>query len=109
MLPIALVNEIDFLVHAGTLSHRKIAQRLGVSRGVVDAIANGRRSLHGCDSVEEQPPVLPATRCPSCGYRVHLPCLVCRTREHHQRQVVARVLVRMKEMDRYARSRRRAG
>ena len=31
MLPTAIVNEIDALVRAGTLSNRKIAMRLGVS------------------------------------------------------------------------------
>ncbi len=97
MLPIALVNEIDTLIHEGTLSHRKIAARLGVSRGVVNAIANGRRGLYGQDPFAKYTPVAhtsPPTRCPTCGYRVYLPCLVCRTREHQQRQIILRILAR---------------
>jgi hypothetical protein len=45
MLPIELVNKIDSMVREGTLSHRKIAAHLRVSRGLVNAIANGRRGL----------------------------------------------------------------
>jgi hypothetical protein len=102
MLPIAQVNEIDSLVHEGTLSHRKIATRLGVSRGVVSAIANGRRGLYGQDPFAKYSPLAPTsppTRCPTCGYRVYLPCLVCRAREHHQRQIVLRILSRMNARD----------
>src|SRR6478736_2610661 len=97
MLPIALVNEIDARIHEGTLSHRKIAARLGVSRGVVSAIANGRRGLYGQDPFAKHSPLVPTsppTRCPTCGYRVYLPCLVCRTREHNQRQIILRILAR---------------
>jgi hypothetical protein len=102
MLPIALVNEIDSLLHDGTLSRRKIALRLGVSRGIVDAIANGDRGLYGQDPFAKHSPRVPtspATRCPTCGYRVYLPCLVCRTREHHRRQIILRILARMKRTD----------
>ena len=102
MLPIALVNEIDSLIHEGALSHRKIAARLGVSRGVVSAIANGRRGLFGQDPLAKYSPVAPTsppTRCPTCGYRVYLPCLVCRTREHNQRQIILRILARMSTTD----------
>lgn len=89
MLPTAIVNEIDALVRAGTLSNRKIAMRLGVSRGVVNAIASGKRQLHGGDSDAALLPLgatRPAVRCPYCGYRVYMPCLVCRTREHKRSQ-----------------------
>ncbi len=83
MLPIAVVNEIAALVQAGDLSNRKIAARLGVSRGVVNAIANGKRQPYGQDPLEDAPlDSLPPSRCPTCGYRVYMPCLVCRAREH---------------------------
>jgi hypothetical protein len=111
MLPIALVNEIDSLVHEGTLSHRKIAARLGVSRGVVHAIASGRRGLYGQDPFAKYSPLAPTsppTRCAICGYRVYLPCLVCRAREHHERQIVSRILARMHGADKRIR-RRNAG
>src|SRR4029079_2907708 len=102
MLPIALVKEIDSLIHEGTLSHRKIAIRLGVSRSVVSEIANGRRGLYGQDPLAKYSPLAPTsppTRCPACGYRVYLPCLVCRTREHNQRQMILRILARRSGTD----------
>ena len=102
MLPIALVNEIDSMIREGALSHRKIAAHLGVSRGVVSAIANGRRGLYGQDPLETYSPLAPTsppTRCPVCGYRVYLPCLVCRTREHHQRRIILRILARTHQAD----------
>jgi predicted XRE-type DNA-binding protein len=106
MLPIALVIEIDQLVNEGTLSQRKIASRLGVSRGIVSAIANGRRGLYGKDSLDEYSPLAPTSapsRCPICGYRVYMPCLVCRTREHQHRQIILGLLARSKRIDNTAR------
>jgi hypothetical protein len=97
MLPIALVHEIDSLLKEGTLSQRKIAEHLGVSRGLVSAIATRRRGLYGHDPLAKHSPLVPTsppTRCPQCGYRVYLPCLVCRTRDHHQRQISLRILGR---------------
>jgi hypothetical protein len=43
MLSAAMVREIRRLLEAGRLSQRQIARKLGVSRGVVSAIALGRR------------------------------------------------------------------
>jgi hypothetical protein len=90
MLATALVQEIDRLVKQGQLSHRKIAMRLGVSRGTVNAIASGRRGLHGkdasSDDCDTSAALLPATRCSRCGYRIYAPCLICRTRDHRRRQ-----------------------
>ena len=83
MLTSALVQEIDRLLREGRMSRRKIAVHLGVSRGIVNAIATGRRGLHGSDDVLRRPthtPTSVATRCPRCGYRVYLPCIICRTR-----------------------------
>ena len=86
MLPTALIHEIDRLLKQGELSHRKIAARLGVSRGTVSAIAAGRRGLYGKDSPDENSRSLssasPPTRCPRCGYRVFPPCLICEARQH---------------------------
>jgi IS30 family transposase len=93
MLSLSIVEEIDRLLKEGKMSQRKIAQRLGISRGTVSAIANGQRALFGRvedDAAEEPGPKLPAQRCPKCGFTVHLPCLVCRTREYRQgRRVLA--------------------
>jgi len=102
MLPIALVNEIDQLVHEGRLSHRKIARRLGISRSIVSAIANGKRGLYGKDSFDCYSPhasTSPPSRCPICGYRVYMPCLVCRTRDHHHRQIILGLLARTSKRD----------
>jgi hypothetical protein len=86
MLATELILEIDRLLKEGELSHRKIAARLDVSRGTVSAIAHGRRGLYGKDAAEEKRrPLAPATppiRCPRCGYRVFLPCLICLARHH---------------------------
>ena len=95
MLPIALINEIDRLLREGELSQRKIADRLGVSRGTISAIASGRRGLYGKDPLETYSPLIPTsppTRCPHCGYRVYLPCLICLSRQHQQRQILLHVM-----------------
>lgn len=83
MLPIAVVEEIARLVGEGNLSQRKIAARLGVSRGVVSEIASGRRGMHGREpelSTSAVNPQGPAVRCAGCGYRVYLPCQICKAR-----------------------------
>jgi hypothetical protein len=111
MLPIALVNEIDHMIRERKLSHRKIASHLGISRGTVSAIASGRRGLHGRETIGPYTASVPTsapTRCPECGYRVYLPCLVCRTRQHHQRQILLRLLARTSRNDNSVR-RNRAG
>ena len=43
MLALTVVQQIEQLLKEGQLSQRKIAARLGVSRGTVGAIADGRR------------------------------------------------------------------
>jgi hypothetical protein len=84
MLAKSLVEEIDRLIKQGNLSQRRIAAILRVSRGTVSAIAAGRRRLYGQISDEDgvgchgQRTV--PRRCPCCGYRVYLPCLICRCR-----------------------------
>jgi hypothetical protein len=89
MLATALIQEIDRLLKQGQLSHREIATLVGVSRGTVNAIANGRRGLHGKDvqdgDVRASAPASPPLRCPRCGYRIYSPCLVCRARDHKHR------------------------
>ncbi len=85
MLSCELVQEIRRLLCEGELSQRKIAARLGVSHGIVGAIASGRR---GADEASRSRaagryPV----RCRRCGYRVYLPCLICKTRDYRQQQL----------------------
>lgn len=103
MLARSVVETIDRMLKEGKLSNRRIAEQVGVSRTTVDAIARGGRGLFGhgrdpdsdeCDMIE------PSVRCPQCGFRVHLPCLVCRTREYREQQKC------MKKLGREAASRR---
>lgn len=89
MLPLAKVLEVRRLLDEGELSQRKIATRLGISRGVVNSIANGRRGLHGREtkvkySCDDQEAV--AERCRGCGAMVYMPCLLCRARQYRERE-----------------------
>ena len=102
MLTTELVHEIDRLLREGELSQRKIADHLCVSRGTISAIASGRRGLYGRESLGLHSPRVPSsppTRCPHCGYRVYLPCLICRSRQHQMRQQLMRMVA---EIDRNA-------
>jgi hypothetical protein len=84
MLSTTLVHEIDRLLQEGELSHRKIAARLSVSRGTIAAIASGRRGLYGRepdDDGRSRASTAPAARCPECGFRVYMPCLICEARQ----------------------------
>jgi hypothetical protein len=91
MLSTSLVEEIADLLELGELSHRQIAARLNVSRGTVNAIASGRRGLYGKERDKPDTPITrstPPARCPRCGYRVYLPCIICRIRELRTRQLL---------------------
>ena len=94
MLATSVVEEIDRLLGEAQLSQRKIAARLGVSRGVVSAIATGVRGLHGqAENAGRRRSMVPrglSSRCPRCGYKVYLPCLVCRARENRNKAPVPR-------------------
>ncbi len=89
MLAFGKVKEIERLLAEGRLSQRKIAKALGVSRGVVDAIASGKRPdyearrQHRADDGEPQGPI---ERCPTCGARVYMPCRLCRVRNGQARE-----------------------
>ena len=90
MLSLALVQEVRRLLDEGELSQRKIAKKLGVSRGTVGAIASGRRGLYGREPDEEDDSLccieVPPERCPSCGGMVYMPCVLCRAREYRSRE-----------------------
>ncbi|HUT12123.1 MAG TPA: winged helix-turn-helix transcriptional regulator [Thermoguttaceae bacterium] len=84
MIGAAVEREIRALLVEGSVSQRKIAQRLGVSRGTVNAIACDRRPDYAAQ--RQEPPTdwippngLPA-RCPGCGGLVQMPCLACHIR-----------------------------
>jgi hypothetical protein len=84
MVDASTVEEILSLLSAGNLSQRKIARKVGVSRGTVNAIARGKRSSSPTRprvSHDYLMPAGPPTRCPTCGGLVKMPCLLCRVRE----------------------------
>jgi len=98
MLSTALVKEIYRLLYEGELSHRKIALRLGVSRGTVASIASGCRALYGSEpSRGYSVPKLRPFRCPRCGYRVYFPCRICRMRRYRDSQMLLGLLARTNE------------
>ncbi len=89
MLELARVQEIRQLLAEKRLSQRKIATTLGVSRGTVLAIARGphareTRPMTREEDLEER--IGPVERCPTCGGRVIMPCLLCHVRRLQQRQ-----------------------
>ncbi len=84
MLADAVVDQVRHLLNEGELSQRKIARRLGVSRGTVNAISQGRRPDYCRTDLAAggEFPVLEGLprRCPGCGGMVWMPCLLCRIR-----------------------------
>jgi hypothetical protein len=87
MLPLKVVQEIKRLLDEGRCSQRQIAQTLGVGRGTVSAIASGKRGLHGHESMSERELDSAApVRCPGCGARVYLPCILCQARSYRKQR-----------------------
>lgn len=94
MLSLSLVEQIVDLLNEGELSQRRIAERVGVSRGTVASIASGRRGLFGRDPESDDDRSLanltPPERCPKCGYLIYAPCRVCRAREFQENRKLLR-------------------
>ena len=90
MLPLATVHEIRRLLGERRMSQRKIADKLGVSRGTIHAIASGRRGVFGREPGLDGPTLccrdMPAERCPGCGATVYKPCVLCGAREYRARE-----------------------
>ena len=93
MIAAGVVEEIRNLLRAGELSQRKIARRVGVSRGTVNAISRGKRPDYSTRRRSADEPTFlagPPRRCPGCGGMVRMPCLACRIRaiakKRHQRR-----------------------
>lgn len=89
MLSLEVVMEVRRLLDAGELSQRKIALKVGVSRGIVNSIANGRRGLHGRETTAQyssDTQEVIAQRCRGCGAMVYMPCLLCRARQYRARE-----------------------
>lgn len=83
MIPSALIEEVRRRLAEGRLSQRSIAQALGVSRGTVNAVAQGKRRDIPTRQREHQadigftPPAGMPVRCPGCGGLTQMPCLLC--------------------------------
>ena len=82
MIAAGVVEHIRQLLDQGEVSQRRIARQLGVSRGTVNAIAQGRRrdcpTASDSDPLGFVPPQGVPRRCPGCGGLVQMPCLLCR-------------------------------
>jgi hypothetical protein len=91
MLSTALIMEVRRELDRGVRSYREISKRLGVSRGIIAAMAKGERGDHGRDSTEEigrsypRRPLTSPVRCPECGGLVYAPCRLCAARACRER------------------------
>lgn len=83
MLPESKIEEARRLLAAGKLSQRRIAQAIGISRATLSGIASGKRpdyeALRRARGQQDEP-LGPIERCPTCGGKVHMPCRLCRLR-----------------------------
>lgn len=81
MIATTLVNEVRGMLRNGRLSQRQIARQVGLSRGTVNAIAQGKRlDPSGRRRPEDAgftPPIGRYVRCPGCGGLAQMPCLLC--------------------------------
>ncbi len=85
MIELARFLEAQRLLALGRLSQRKIAALAGVSRSTVNAIACGKYQ----DRLERESrrprdvlmPSGPLVRCPGCGGRAQMPCMLCRVQK----------------------------
>lgn len=98
MLPTALIMEVRRLLDRRELSYREISKRLGVSRGIIAAMAKGQRGDYGRDVGEESQVTSPhralssPTRCRECGGLVYAPCRLCQARAIEARTLATRRL-----------------
>ena len=90
MIATTVIDEIRRLLRKGALSQRKIASQIGVSRGTVNAIALGKRPETSPHWRHEDDGFVPPTglpvRCPGCGGKVQMPCLLCYIRASKARK-----------------------
>ncbi len=83
MLSRETVDQIQAFLDAAQWSQREIARRLGVSRGTVNAVANGHRTQRAARHEDDYAFLFegPAVRCSGCGGKVYAPCLLCHIRD----------------------------
>jgi len=89
-IPAETIAEAERLLAAGGLSHRAVAQSIGISRGTVARVAAGtwtepeRRKRHrrpqgegGKDGFQGPDLSKPKRRCAVCGATIYPPCQKC--------------------------------
>ena len=90
MIATDIVKEIRQMLAEGSLSQRAIADRMGVSRGTVCAIAQGKRRDYPLQFFRMDmhfiPPAGRPVRCSGCGGLVQMPCLACYIRQWRRRR-----------------------
>ena len=79
------VLEVRRLLAADEISQRKISIEVGVSRGMVNAIANGHRQDYDVVRNDDMLELGPIERCKTCGGKVHMPCRLCAVRKMNMR------------------------
>jgi len=93
MITPEVIKEVQRLLMGGNLSQRKIAAKLGVSRGTVSSVANGTRPQREVRRrrgfLKFVPPSGLPRRCPLCGRLVQMPCLACHLRQLTTQRVEA--------------------
>ena len=72
-----VIQKIQILLKQGEMSQRQIAKHIGVSRGTVQAVAKGKRTLKTVNAASWVAPTGQPRRCPQCGSHVRMPCLAC--------------------------------
>jgi hypothetical protein len=102
MIPEPKVDEIKALLACGGHSRRKIARMTGISRGTVNAIANGRRPDYRQrhkDSAYDPYAHGRYEKCPDCGAKAVLHelagrCMACQIRRRQAAGELPRIVSR---------------
>lgn len=73
------VRVIQVFLREGHLTQNAIAKLTGVSKGTVQAIAQGRRKYlqRGQEVLTNEAATGLIVRCPDCGGMTQMPCMVC--------------------------------
>jgi len=85
------IQRVQRLLATGQYSQRTIAHLAGVGRATVSQIARGslddRIASMNYDELEPHPvePERPYVRCPTCGGRVWMPCVLCQLQARRER------------------------
>lgn len=82
----ATAERIKYLLFVEKRSQHAVSRITGVSRGVIGGIASGKRpdfdEIRRQKQADSLEPSGPPVKCPGCGYRIYMPCRICRTRAY---------------------------